>query len=384
MRTLAQRFNLSDVGLAKICKKYGIPRPPVGYWSKLKHGKAVKKPNLPSVQDGANEDVILEMKPKVKPRPKGSEGFFDSSLGALADQLDQGELVCEVGVSLRGCHEITRSSRKALSFGDKKPTRDRYGILKNPVRYTEPHVLVSVDKSQRQRALLLLDAVLKTLDRMGCKREPPRDDFDRSVIFSIANYRFRLRIRERMKRRDHEPTAEERQKKRQWGWSFAPKYDYDFVGDFFLEILYETSASAIVSVKDGKRAGLVETQIGRVAIDLLRHVDQDLRRAHDRKMEAERYRQAEEDRRKQEEEAREHERLRQEKLARERRLFELAERWEQSQRLTAFLDRLEESGAAANSEYGIEAGAWFRWARENDTSAFMFADLTHYVEYGVT
>lgn len=337
MRTLAPRFNLSDVGLAKICKKYAIPRPPVGYWSKLEHGKAVTKPKLPSVQDGANEYVILEMKPKVKPRPRGSEGFFDSSLGVLADRLEQGELVCEVGEGLMGCHEITRNTREALSSGDKKPTRDRHGIFNQPERYTEPHVLVSVDNSQRQRALLLLDAVLRTLDRMGFQREPPRDGFDRSVIFLMANFRFRLRIRERMKRRDHELSEEEKRDKEKWGWSFAPKYDYEFAGDFFLEVLYESSAYSLVSVKDGKRAGLVETQIARFATDLLRHVDRDLRRAHDRKLEAERCRKAEEERRKREEEARERERLRQEELARERRLFELADRWTQSQRLTAFL-----------------------------------------------
>lgn len=29
MRTLAKEFGLSDVGLAKICRKHNIPRPPV-------------------------------------------------------------------------------------------------------------------------------------------------------------------------------------------------------------------------------------------------------------------------------------------------------------------------------------------------------------------
>jgi hypothetical protein len=32
VRTLAKEFGLSDVGLAKICEKHRIPRPPVGHW----------------------------------------------------------------------------------------------------------------------------------------------------------------------------------------------------------------------------------------------------------------------------------------------------------------------------------------------------------------
>jgi len=62
MIKLAKRFGLSDQGLAKRCKKHNIPRPPMGYWAKLEHGKRVKKTPLPS-----NTDQTLEM---VKFQPK--------------------------------------------------------------------------------------------------------------------------------------------------------------------------------------------------------------------------------------------------------------------------------------------------------------------------
>ncbi len=41
MRTLASERGLSDVWLAKICKREGIPRPGVGHWAKVKHGRSV-------------------------------------------------------------------------------------------------------------------------------------------------------------------------------------------------------------------------------------------------------------------------------------------------------------------------------------------------------
>jgi hypothetical protein len=34
MRTLAPKYGLSDVGLAKICRKQRVPRPGRGYWRK--------------------------------------------------------------------------------------------------------------------------------------------------------------------------------------------------------------------------------------------------------------------------------------------------------------------------------------------------------------
>ena len=31
---LSKEYGLSDVGLAKICKKHNVPRPPRGYWAR--------------------------------------------------------------------------------------------------------------------------------------------------------------------------------------------------------------------------------------------------------------------------------------------------------------------------------------------------------------
>jgi hypothetical protein len=47
MTKLAKELDISDVGLAKACRKAGIPLPPVGYWAKVAHGKPVPRPALP-------------------------------------------------------------------------------------------------------------------------------------------------------------------------------------------------------------------------------------------------------------------------------------------------------------------------------------------------
>ena len=47
MTHLSKELGLSDVGLRKICVKFGIPLPPRGYWSRLQFGKQDPRPALP-------------------------------------------------------------------------------------------------------------------------------------------------------------------------------------------------------------------------------------------------------------------------------------------------------------------------------------------------
>jgi hypothetical protein len=57
---LALYFGISDVGLAKICRRYGIPRPPRGYWARLAAGQKLRKPPLLKVSNPRFETVYLK------------------------------------------------------------------------------------------------------------------------------------------------------------------------------------------------------------------------------------------------------------------------------------------------------------------------------------
>ena len=59
MQRLAERFGMSDTGLAKICKGANIPRPPRGYWAKLAAGKNVVRIELPKRGPGMIETVDI-------------------------------------------------------------------------------------------------------------------------------------------------------------------------------------------------------------------------------------------------------------------------------------------------------------------------------------
>ena len=48
---LAQDFGVSDVAIAKRCKRLGVPRPSRGYWAKIEAGKKPRKSPLPPTAD---------------------------------------------------------------------------------------------------------------------------------------------------------------------------------------------------------------------------------------------------------------------------------------------------------------------------------------------
>jgi len=51
MAKLAKKYGISDVGLAKVCRKLAIPVPGRGYWAKKEVGQTVQKLPLPALKE---------------------------------------------------------------------------------------------------------------------------------------------------------------------------------------------------------------------------------------------------------------------------------------------------------------------------------------------
>src|SRR5690606_33200766 len=75
MSRLAPEFGITDVALAKTCRKHGIPRPGRGYWARLAAGAKDPQPPLPETEAGEEEVIFLRrvegpVEPKVAtPKP---------------------------------------------------------------------------------------------------------------------------------------------------------------------------------------------------------------------------------------------------------------------------------------------------------------------------
>lgn len=59
IKDIAPVFEMSDVGLAKICRSHGIPLPGRGYWAKLQAGKDVPVVHLPPRGLGMSETITV-------------------------------------------------------------------------------------------------------------------------------------------------------------------------------------------------------------------------------------------------------------------------------------------------------------------------------------
>src|SRR5688572_25554454 len=84
MLSLSKKYDISDVGLRKICLKLNIPIPKVGHWQKLQFGKKVIKVPLPNNYSG-KEQVSLELRDPNSPvNPRGQ-----SPLSILAATIEK-------------------------------------------------------------------------------------------------------------------------------------------------------------------------------------------------------------------------------------------------------------------------------------------------------
>jgi len=52
MVKVATRFHVSDVAVAKACRRHKIPLPGHGYWARVAAGQKVEKSPLPSMKEG--------------------------------------------------------------------------------------------------------------------------------------------------------------------------------------------------------------------------------------------------------------------------------------------------------------------------------------------
>ena len=175
MRRLAARYGLSDVGLAKICRKYDIPRPPRGYWAMKEHGKAPSQTPLPRPTDTA---AITLRDPETC---RLSSLDLQETVEKKAAAEETCEARIEVAESLHGSHALVRQANQELQAAE--TDEDRLIVLPET-----PSLSVSVSKASLRRALLIMDALLKGLEQRDYEvaAGPSARILDISVHFSIT------------------------------------------------------------------------------------------------------------------------------------------------------------------------------------------------------
>jgi hypothetical protein len=307
IRTLAKEFGLSDVGLAKICRKHNIPVPPVGYWRKKETGHRVKRPALLPVENG-NETVVICVRERLS-----------SDLAALA-----AEVAPKIAIPQELSHAFVLRTEKLLAHGKENEKK-----LLMPKKGVSSHILVS--KERLPRGLLLLNAFFLALEETGQSISWPKDEGSHLTL-CVDGETIGFSLQEVTSSTPHVLSISE--KARPW---MAPRWDFKLSGQlqFRVEDLPYLIGPIRRTWSDGKQQRL-ENCLGNLIVGL-KVAAAAIKKARHESTERQRQRDEEQKRR---EEAR---RTADEQKRRAEFVTDLTQDWEQAERLRRFVKALESS-----------------------------------------
>jgi hypothetical protein len=85
---LAPQLGISDVALAKTCKRLGIPKPSRGYWARLATGQRMQKDKLPPAKPNQPQIVQFHVADNLKRRDEAKKASeSNSSVESWPEQL---------------------------------------------------------------------------------------------------------------------------------------------------------------------------------------------------------------------------------------------------------------------------------------------------------
>jgi hypothetical protein len=197
IRELATEFKLSDVGLAKVCKRYAIPRPERGYWQKLAVGKAPKRPKFPAAPAGVGDEVRFHISDDPPPQ---AEPVISPEVAEWTEREAANRIVVPEHISRY--HPLVRLAKDALKEKPKWLGPDdgwrSSGDGAFPIRVTKPHI---------DRACRIAQALVTALEARKFRLEYSREQ--RALVVRTLGEEFKVSLVERQKRIPHVPTPEE-------------------------------------------------------------------------------------------------------------------------------------------------------------------------------
>jgi hypothetical protein len=202
---VAKSYGFSDVMLTKICKRHHIPKPPLGYWAKIRHGYNIPRTPLPEMADPNLQTVQLHQRPQ-------------SHAAAItdADSKVTDDAAIVVPDRLLAPHPLVKKTLEAL----KDATQDKDGIVLLP--RNEECLDVAVGKESSRRAMLLMDTLIKSLESRGCSVVISVENDKRVTSARVAGEKVQLRLRELLEKREMTPAEKKQHQQRPWLYRFAP------------------------------------------------------------------------------------------------------------------------------------------------------------------
>ncbi|MDH3208011.1 MAG: hypothetical protein OEO79_15505 [Gemmatimonadota bacterium] len=251
MRVLAPRLGISDAGLAKICRRLKVPRPGRGYWQRLRVGKRDRKPPLRSLPAGAPSTVTIGRTAQT-PEPEET--------GPVAERRRfecRPENQISVPDRVGRYHPLVTQTR--LAFRAKR-------ALGYQGSRTPKGLDIDVSRASRRRALRIMDTLIKALERRGMAVSV--DEIKGATLVDVGGVSIRIGMEERYRTIWLEPTPEELEDARRYGWAPTRRYERERNGSLALRIHEWLPERQRRTWADGKRQR-VETCLNAFVVGLV-------------------------------------------------------------------------------------------------------------------
>jgi len=325
-----------------------VPVPGRGYWARKAAGKLVKQVPLPPLPPNAM-NVRREL--QLGPRATADEiALPPGPVAAQAEFENRPENVIVVSERLRSPHPLVRKTMEALK-GKAKSGQAYVGT------WREQHLDVQVSHDMLNRALRLMDVLVKALGERGWKVVLGTGD-DRKSYALVLGQRVPFGIREKLKKVRNEPAKPIRTSPGEWYTPYRSEFRDEPSGRLSLVLRNRWGSSVDKSWDDGA-SGRIEDRLNEFILAIVARAEED--REWDRRREEQARSRIEEEQRRCEAARR-----REAEAAREREFDRQVESWQKSQQLAAFIAAVRR--AAADEAGGIESGSaldeWLRWGED--------------------
>jgi hypothetical protein len=237
MQKLAKEVGLSDVGLAKLCRRHEIPLPGRGYWVRIQFGKKPERSALPNIQDFRLDNIeIYRREPQMRKVLTLEEKEKIPAIEVTADRPIT--------------HPLVRRIEQSMD----KSSKDERGMLGGKQGTVVP---LRVSQHSLPRALRILDALFAAVDGAKYTVDWPKPYHAHLTIIALDE-RLTFSLSEAANQESHKPTKEEIAQEMQFSWKHPPKWDFTPNGCLRLSLRSCEDSYLSHSWKDGKRRKLEE------------------------------------------------------------------------------------------------------------------------------
>ena len=347
VREVAVDLGISDVGLAKACRRSGIPLPPQGYWiSRRSKSRLRTKPSLPAAKAG--QRIRFEF----HPRAVGSEPEDFAEREELLQRLTA--LTVNVDALRAPIERFVKAARGTIS-----KRVDERGIIVANTKLPWP---VRTSPALADRALNVFAGLLARIHGLGYEICADKERPDMPVLV-VLGQRYWVWIEEHSRRSERVLTAKELAEKnaaeKERRYFYAPdRWIYKPSGRLHLKLDHAGWYSYPQKQWGERGKQQLEERLDEVVIDIVQFAAYEKEKA-----ELEAKRQAEHEA----QVMRERERL--QRLAHERlkraALFREVHAWRKAQRLYRYIETVEAAPLAVLSQFETEVARvrWIMWAR---------------------